>query len=319
MPPRAPRSRRTHPPSQPASPAKATRGRQAAAAEQAVAQHTQQAQRAGRDSSYFRPEADSDNEYMGEDGEEEADAAPAEHSSDGDDDYVPRRAPAGRGARGGRGAAARATAAAAQLAQHAGPTTRAHGAAEVAPAREGPAAEQSVAAQQQQQQPAFSGNAATPTASGSSQDTGGAAATAATAPPAAPAAPINTAILATGGRSSMVSGPCMNPDCEHPYDSPQWRKGPANAPVLCNACGTRWLRNGTLKPLVVSGSPAGAAGLALLSRAGALVPAGLAPLPLLGWPCWFGTVCSWQLRVCRAEPCWLCPVLGLGFDASPWL
>jgi hypothetical protein len=45
----------------------------------------------------------------------------------------------------------------------------------------------------------------------------------------------------------------MNPDCEHPYDSPQWRKGPPNAPVLCNACGTRWLRNGTLKPLVVSG------------------------------------------------------------------
>lgn len=50
----------------------------------------------------------------------------------------------------------------------------------------------------------------------------------------------------------MVTGPCTNPDCEHPYDSPQWRKGPAQCPILCNACGTRWLRNGTLKPLVVS-------------------------------------------------------------------
>lgn len=49
----------------------------------------------------------------------------------------------------------------------------------------------------------------------------------------------------------MVHGPCTNPDCEHPEDSPQWRKGPAQYPVLCNACGTRWLRNGTLKPLVV--------------------------------------------------------------------
>jgi hypothetical protein len=49
-----------------------------------------------------------------------------------------------------------------------------------------------------------------------------------------------------------VCGPCMNPDCEHPTQSPQWRKGPPQFPVLCNACGTRWLRNGTLKPLVVS-------------------------------------------------------------------
>lgn len=48
----------------------------------------------------------------------------------------------------------------------------------------------------------------------------------------------------------MVTGPCTNPDCEHPYDSPQWRKGPPQHPILCNACGTRWLRNGSLKPLV---------------------------------------------------------------------
>ena len=49
----------------------------------------------------------------------------------------------------------------------------------------------------------------------------------------------------------LVTGPCTNPDCEHPHDSPQWRKGPPQSPILCNACGTRWLRNGTLKPLVV--------------------------------------------------------------------
>ncbi|KAH7623820.1 hypothetical protein NADE_008638 [Nannochloris sp. 'desiccata'] len=57
----------------------------------------------------------------------------------------------------------------------------------------------------------------------------------------------------SGGRGwerGLVSGPCTNPDCEHPYDSPQWRKGPPTNPILCNACGTRWLRNGTLKPLV---------------------------------------------------------------------
>ena len=48
----------------------------------------------------------------------------------------------------------------------------------------------------------------------------------------------------------MVHGPCQNPDCEYPDESPQWRKGPPHAPILCNACGTRWLRNGTLKPLV---------------------------------------------------------------------
>jgi len=57
----------------------------------------------------------------------------------------------------------------------------------------------------------------------------------------------------SGGRSwerGLVNGPCTNPDCEHPYDSPQWRKGPPTNPILCNACGTRWLRNGTLKPLV---------------------------------------------------------------------
>ena len=44
--------------------------------------------------------------------------------------------------------------------------------------------------------------------------------------------------------------PAPPPECEHPLESPQWRKGPPQYPILCNACGTRWLRNGTLKPLV---------------------------------------------------------------------
>ena len=29
-------------------------------------------------------------------------------------------------------------------------------------------------------------------------------------------------------------------------DSPQWRRGPADAPVLCNACGTRFRRTSQL-------------------------------------------------------------------------
>lgn len=61
------------------------------------------------------------------------------------------------------------------------------------------------------------------------------------------------AVNSSGGKGwerGLVNGPCTNPDCEHPYDSPQWRKGPPTNPILCNACGTRWLRNGTLKPLV---------------------------------------------------------------------
>ena len=64
--------------------------------------------------------------------------------------------------------------------------------------------------------------------------------------------------MSSGGRGgalerATISGPCTNPDCERPLVSPQWRKGPPSNPILCNACGTRWLRNGTLKPLVVSG------------------------------------------------------------------
>lgn len=37
--------------------------------------------------------------------------------------------------------------------------------------------------------------------------------------------------------------------CNHcgETESPQWRKGPADKPHLCNACGTRYLRTGSLK------------------------------------------------------------------------
>ncbi len=48
----------------------------------------------------------------------------------------------------------------------------------------------------------------------------------------------------------LAAPPCSAAECEHPLESPQWRKGPPQYPILCNACGTRWLRNGTLKPLV---------------------------------------------------------------------
>ena len=34
----------------------------------------------------------------------------------------------------------------------------------------------------------------------------------------------------------------------HRADSPQWRRGPASKPMLCNACGTRYRRTNTLGP-----------------------------------------------------------------------
>ena len=51
-------------------------------------------------------------------------------------------------------------------------------------------------------------------------------------------------------RGEKPMGPCMNPHCMNPNESPQWRRGPPEAPVLCNACGTRWIRNKSLVPLV---------------------------------------------------------------------
>lgn len=53
------------------------------------------------------------------------------------------------------------------------------------------------------------------------------------------------------GKNAPVQrqGPCGH--CKTPY-SPQWRKGPRNKPVLCNACGIRYLRNRHLGRTVVS-------------------------------------------------------------------
>lgn len=51
------------------------------------------------------------------------------------------------------------------------------------------------------------------------------------------------------GPPAQRQGPCGH--CKTPY-SPQWRKGPRNKPVLCNACGIRYLRNRHLGRAVVS-------------------------------------------------------------------
>ncbi|GBF99223.1 hypothetical protein Rsub_11430 [Raphidocelis subcapitata] len=45
------------------------------------------------------------------------------------------------------------------------------------------------------------------------------------------------------------TGPCTHCGVE---ESPQWRKGPAGKPVLCNACGTRYRRTHQLGPAVPS-------------------------------------------------------------------
>ena len=50
-------------------------------------------------------------------------------------------------------------------------------------------------------------------------------------------------------------------------ESPQWRKGPAAKPVLCNACGTRWRRSGALgAPIPPGGRAPGLGGAAGAKR-----------------------------------------------------
>lgn len=53
------------------------------------------------------------------------------------------------------------------------------------------------------------------------------------------------------GRNEKPHGPCTNQYCLNPNESPQWRRGPPEAPILCNACGTRWLRSKQLIPIMV--------------------------------------------------------------------
>lgn len=62
---------------------------------------------------------------------------------------------------------------------------------------------------------------------------------------------LNSSPLKNRTEKSYTHGPCTNPSCPNPSESPQWRKGPPEYPILCNACGTRWLRNKTLVPIVV--------------------------------------------------------------------
>jgi len=65
-------------------------------------------------------------------------------------------------------------------------------------------------------------------------------------PPSAPHSP-NTPAKARQaprkGRSESTPGPCCHCGAT---SSPQWRKGPKGKPVLCNACGIRFLRTRTL-------------------------------------------------------------------------
>lgn len=51
--------------------------------------------------------------------------------------------------------------------------------------------------------------------------------------------------LASGAANSKSGGPC---DHCGALESPQWRRGPASKPMLCNACGTRYRRTNTLGP-----------------------------------------------------------------------
>jgi hypothetical protein len=52
-------------------------------------------------------------------------------------------------------------------------------------------------------------------------------------------------------RRDDLAGPCNHCGA---LTSPQWRKGPKGKPVLCNACGIRFLRNRTLTKVMVGGS-----------------------------------------------------------------
>lgn len=68
--------------------------------------------------------------------------------------------------------------------------------------------------------------------------------------PRSPAKSPRKGIRSTSPSKTRPQGPCTNPHCLNPTESPQWRRGPSEAPVLCNACGTRWIRNKSLVPIV---------------------------------------------------------------------
>eukprot|EP00878_Enallax_costatus_P011919 GHUV01012443.1.p1 GENE.GHUV01012443.1~~GHUV01012443.1.p1 ORF type:complete len:201 (+),score=31.75 GHUV01012443.1:249-851(+) len=65
-----------------------------------------------------------------------------------------------------------------------------------------------------------------------------------------------TAPSARGKKNKQdLAGPCCHCNAT---SSPQWRKGPKGKPVLCNACGIRFLRNRTLTKVVPKKRRAGA-------------------------------------------------------------
>jgi len=65
--------------------------------------------------------------------------------------------------------------------------------------------------------------------------------------------PANSVAVAGPGGTTRELPPGCKPGgpCDHcgALDSPQWRRGPASKPCLCNACGTRFRRTNFLAPL----------------------------------------------------------------------
>jgi hypothetical protein len=66
--------------------------------------------------------------------------------------------------------------------------------------------------------------------------------TTSSATPAATIPPTTTTVKRSKNKQEL-QGPCCH--C-HAASSPQWRKGPKGKPILCNACGIRFLRTRSL-------------------------------------------------------------------------
>lgn len=61
------------------------------------------------------------------------------------------------------------------------------------------------------------------------------------------------AARSSGGNAKKSANPCSGP-CDNcgARDSPQWRHGSKSKPIVCNACGIRFLRTGSFDKAVVS-------------------------------------------------------------------
>lgn len=106
---------------------------------------------------------------------------------------------------------------------------------------------------------------------------------------AASPAPSGGGSAAPGGRRKPkqdLSGPCCHCGV---ISSPQWRKGPKGKPILCNACGIRFLRTRSLgKTMVRPRSPA----LGAPGRAPAMQPEAAAHWPHTTAAATAGPTCS---------------------------